>query len=103
MATYRYSSRDATFEERFNRFLDLHPEVYTEFKRLAFQLVARGVTHYGAKAIMEVIRFHRTVNAQDEREPFKINNDYTSRLARKLIDEDTRFTHFFELRELRSR
>lgn len=103
MVTYCYVSRDATFEERFERFLELHPEVYTEFKRMAQQLLARGIKHYGAKAIMEVIRYHRTVSMEGQGEPFKVNNNYTSRIARKLMDDDERFVDFFETRELKSK
>lgn len=103
MVIYRYSSRQATFEERFARFLELHPEVYAEFRKIAGDLLARGKQHYGAKAIMEVIRFHRAMSGQDEREPFKCNNNYTSRLVRKLMEEDERFKGFFETRELTSR
>lgn len=102
MATYTYISRMATIDERFTRFLELHPEVYAEFCKIATDLLNRGKEHYGAKAIMEVIRFHRAMSGQDEKEPFKINNNFSSRLSRKLIGEDERFKNFFELRELRS-
>jgi len=103
MAVHTIAYRRATPEERFTRFLELHPEVYAEFKRIAEQLLTRGKRHYGAKAIMEVIRFHRAMSGADEKEPFKINNNYTSLVARKLIAEDSRFASFFETRELRSR
>lgn len=103
MVIYRYSSRQATAEERFTRFLTLHPEVYTEFRKIAGDLLARGIQHYGAKAIMEVIRFHRAMSGQDEQNPFKIDNNWTSRIARKLIEDDSRFADFFEVRKLTSR
>lgn len=102
MANFMLISRLATIEERFARFLELHPEVYAEFKKIACDLLVRGKQHYGAKAIMEVIRYHRAISGQDEKEPFKINNNWTSRLARKLMDEDARFTDFFETRELKT-
>ena len=102
MTNYMLISRNATIEERFARFLERHPEVYSEFKRIAGDLLAHGIRHYGAKAIMEVIRFHRAMSGQDAQEPFKINNNYTSRIARKLMDEDERFVDFFEIRELKS-
>ncbi len=56
----------------------------------------------GSKALLEMIRSHRIFSGQDEHESFKISNNYSSRYARKLIDEDKRFEQFFGLRELRS-
>lgn len=91
-----------TIQERFEAFHRLHPEVYVEFKRIAGDLSARGCQHYGAKAIMEVIRFHRAMNGRDDIEEFKINNNFSSRYARMLMDEDGRFATFFEIRELRA-
>lgn len=98
---YRYSSRRATCEERFDRFLGQHPEIYQEFKRLAHQLLARGIRRYGAKAIMEVIRYSCAISL-DEQETFRIDNNYTSMVARKLIEEDSRFNGFFETRKIRN-
>lgn len=92
---------EKTLQAHFERFDQAHPEVYQEFKKVALDLFLRGRKHYGAKAIMEVIRYHRAVSGQDSDEPFKCNNNYPSRMARKLIDEDSRFADFFETRELR--
>lgn len=93
---------EETLQARFERFDAQHPEVYQEFKKIAFDLLLRGRKHYGSKSIFEVIRYHRAISGQDSDEPFKVNNNYTSRMARKLIAEDQRFSDFFELRELRS-
>ena len=90
-----------SIQERFVNFDAQHPEIYCEFKRRALQLWNAGRMHYGAKSIMEAVRFHSAVSGKDI-EPFKINNNYISRYARKLIDEDGRFCDFFELRELRT-
>jgi hypothetical protein len=91
-----------SIQSRFERFDQAHPEIYGEFRAIAYDLLRRGRRHYGSKAILEVIRYHRILSGQDEHELFKINNNYSSRYARKLIDEDNRFEQFFELRELRS-
>ena len=91
-----------SIKEQFEHFDQTHPEIYEEFRNIARDLLRRGRGHYGSKAILEVIRYHRILSSQDENEPFKINNNYSSRYARKLMDEDERFRDFFELRELRS-
>jgi hypothetical protein len=84
-----------SIQERFERFDQTHPEMYEEFCAIAYDLLRRGRTHYGSKAILEVIRYHRVVSGQDEHELFKMNNIYSSRYARKLINEDERFERFF--------
>jgi hypothetical protein len=76
-----------------------NPQVYAEFRRIARELLGRGVTHYGAKAIMEIVRYRTVISGNDG---FKCNNNFTSRFARKLASEDERFADFFEFRELRS-
>lgn len=93
-----------SLQQRFEHFHDGHPEIYSEFRLIAHEIYAArgGEGHYGAKAIMEVIRYHRVLSGRDRSEPFKINNSYISRYARLLIDEDKRFAHFFETRPLRS-
>lgn len=96
--TLKFDKRDnrKTFEE----YDQEHPKIYELFKKFAIQLMANGKKHYGAKSIMERIRWHFDV---DERgDDFKINNNYTSRYVRKLIAEHPMFENFFFLRELKS-
>lgn len=88
-----------SIQERFDQ---AHPEMYEEFRAIAQDLLQCRRRYYGSKAILEVIRYHRILSGKSETEPFKINNTYSSRYARKLMDEDGRFSDFFELRELRS-
>lgn len=89
-----------TIQERFEAFHRSHPDVYSLFKKLAFELLQSGRAHYGAKSLMEVIRFHRTTSGGDGE--FKINNVFTSRYARMLIEEHPEFEGFFELRSLQA-
>ena len=77
-----------------------HPEVFAAFRTIALRLLQRGVTHYGAKAIIEVVRYQTAIRADGE--VLKVNNNFTSRYARLLMAQDSRFASFFELRELRS-
>ena len=84
-------------------FLDYHhkhPEVYAAFRTLALRLYERGVTHYGAKALFEVLRYETAIKAHGE--PFKLNNSHVSRYARLLAANDLRFKDFFEFRVLRT-
>jgi hypothetical protein len=83
-----------SIQEQFERFHSSHPEIYAEFCQIALSLLARGRLHYGSKAILEVIRYHRILSGKSETEPFKVNNNYSSRYARKLMEEDERFDDF---------
>ena len=76
-----------------------NPHVYAAFRTIALRLYERGVRHYGAKAIMEIVRYETIIRAQTE--PLKTNNNYTSRYARLLATNDSRFADFFEFRTLR--
>jgi hypothetical protein len=91
-----------SIQEQFERFHASHPEIYQEFCHIARKLLQHGRSHYRSKAIVEVIRYHRALSEKSETELFKINNNYSSRYARKLMEVDDRFRNFFELRELRS-
>jgi len=71
------------------------------FRSIALDLWRRGVTHYGAKAIVEVVRYHRILQGVDA-DGFRINNDYTSRLARRAIEDCPELSEFFELRQIKS-
>lgn len=101
-ALFSLSGGGKTLQAKFEAFHGAHPDVYAEFKKIAYQLLALGVRHYGAGAIFEVMRFNRTVSGRDIGEPFKLNNVYRSRYARLLIDEDPTFAGFFETRALKT-
>ncbi len=94
--------KEDRIQEQFRRFDTNHPEIYQEFCQIARTLLCHGRSHYGSKAILEIIRYHRALSGKSDVEPLKINNTYSSRYARKLMEEDERFRSFFELRELRS-
>lgn len=93
--------RPRTIQEQFEAFHRAHPDVYELFKRFAQELRAAGRPHYGAKAILERVRWHYATSSASAEE-FKINNNYTSRYARLLIAECPEFADFFETRRLTS-
>jgi len=68
----------------FERYDAENPQVWEQFKEIAFDLIERGRKHYGAKAIFEVIRYHRATQTNDP--DFKLNNNFTAFYARKFIN-----------------
>lgn len=79
--------------------------VEAEVVRRARELRARGREHYGVKAILEVVRFHMPTPDPGSRraadEEFKINNNYSSLLARRIMERHGELRGFFETRQLR--
>lgn len=82
--------------EGFWKFHQENPEVFGLFKALCDDVRNAGKTKYGAKAVMEVVRWK--VNVYTHGDEFKINNNYTSCYARLLMIEDPSFDGFFQLR-----
>jgi len=95
------TARPTTIQGRFDVFLAQQPDVYAHFRSIALDLWRRGVTHYGAKAITEVIRYQRVVQGLDA-DGFRVNNSYVSRMARQAMAECPELQNFFEMRKLTS-
>lgn len=89
-----------SIEQRFDRWVHDNPQVWELFVRFARELRASGLRRAGAKLIVERIRFEVAVKTVGD--DFKLNNDFTSRLARRLVLHDPSFDGFFEFRELKS-
>ena len=75
------------------------PQVYQEFKRLAFQLINRGYVRLGAKQIFEVIRWQTMVSGNDQ---YKLNNNFTSDYARMFELDHPIYTGYFTKRLCKS-
>lgn len=90
----------APIQEKFEEFHAAHPDVYSLFKRFCGELKSAGRTRYGSKSVIERIRWHYATTSEGEE--FKINNNFTSRYARMLIDEHPEYQNFFELRVIRT-
>lgn len=91
-------SKELTLQEQFEEFHEKHPDVYNLFRQFASDLRKTGKESYGAKSIMERIRWHYATTSVNE--TFKINNNYTSRYARKLMSDQPEYKDFFETRQL---
>ena len=89
-------------EERFQRLLREHPEVYPAFRRRAWQLRERGKRHISADSICHYLRDETPVDTRTGQDTYKINNDFSSRFARLLIAEEPSFSAYIETRKLRS-
>ncbi|HEY1202182.1 MAG TPA: hypothetical protein VGE79_14415, partial [Niastella sp.] len=87
-------------DQDFDRYDAKHPLVYKLFCEVALNLINKGQKHYSADAILHVIRYESAIK-KDILEMFKINNNYSSRYARKFMQEYPQHAGFFETRVLK--
>lgn len=74
-----------------------HPEIWKQFREITLNLIRLGKKHYGAKAIFEIIRYHRFIEYGVGE--FKVNNNFTAYYARKFMRVFPEHNGFFETRK----
>jgi len=95
---------ESRVERQFNEWMQTKDgqRVEREVTARAKALRARGITHYGMKALFESIRYDWTVGLLGDGE-YRLNNNHTSLLARRVMDNNPDLWEFFEVRRLRGR
>lgn len=100
--------RETTGKSIQSSFVEFHkenPQVYTQFKKLAFDAINKGKKKISFKMIMNVVRwdmFMKPTKKNDAGERFKINDAFGSRYARLFVKEHPKHATKVELRALRS-
>ena len=98
MNRYLEMTRHAQMRAECNQFHRDNPEVWTMFVRFSREKIALGYAHYGAKAVMERIRWETSTGASQPE--LKINDHYTAFYARRFNQADGR--EFFRTRVQKS-
>lgn len=90
----------ATIQERYEQWRDANEWILPTLARLLDDWSAHGGRRVGVKAATEWLRFFyaRSIETSD----FRVNNSYTSRLARDLIEQYPHLASVIETRELRA-
>lgn len=78
-----------------------HPEVYAGLVELARQAKSEGRGKYGIEALFVIFRWHRRQPEKDEGAEYKMNDHFTSRYARKIMEENADLRDFFRVRPLK--
>lgn len=86
-------------ERKFNEFHRKNPEVYKELEKLAYRAYNNGRKKIGMQMLVEVFRWNKMLTTKGD--AFKINNNYGSRYARLIMDNNPQLQGLFELRKLR--
>lgn len=93
---------DTRIGQKFAAFHRENPRVYAALRELALAAVRRGKKKIGAKALWERLRWDLWIEARDGDDPeFKLNNVFTSRYARLLMESEPELAGAFETRVLR--
>lgn len=91
-----------SLDERFDEWIALNPWVLVQLERLADELVDAGVARFGVKALVERLRWDWEISRATTGDTWKLNNTWTSRLARRLIEKRPDLEPMIETRRLRS-
>lgn len=70
-------------------------DVWQDFVRVADDFRANGGKHWGARGVMEVVRYFGQVRRNNR--PFKVNNNYQAAMSRAYMDM-RQCWDFFEIR-----
>jgi len=76
--------------------------VFTACIAKAKRLRRAGVDRHGIDAVIGSVRFDRAVQCGRDEDGFKVNNTYSSRLAREIMETHPDLSGMFETRVLRS-
>jgi hypothetical protein len=88
-------------QEEFERFHANNPSVYRSLVKMARRAKDSGHERFGMKTLFEVLRWTRMTRRKDG-QLFLLNNNFTSRYARLIEEQEADLKGFFELRTLLS-
>lgn len=92
---------DRTITERFEAWLAARPEMLPAFVRVARQLRQAGHDRYSADGIFHILRWERIAEGKDA-DGWTVNNVFSSRMARLVMERHKDLEGFFETRRLKS-
>jgi len=101
LSTGETTKRD-TIQKRFDQFHFDNPVVFGYLVRLTRERSLRGHEGAGLKALWEQLRWHIATGNLKIKGEYKLNNDFTSRYVRMLVDKYPAYRGLFVQRHLRS-
>lgn len=91
----------ATVDQKFDEFHAENPHVYRELVRLCRQARKGGRKHVGIRMLWEVTRWNFLISTTDANSDFKLNDHYTSRYARLIMQTESDLRDIFHVRDAR--
>ena len=93
----------SSIDEQFLQFHEANPHVYRNLVRLAREAKSQGCKKLGMKFLFERLRWEYILKTKHSASEYAINNNFTSRYARMIMDDCPDLQGFFETRRLRER
>lgn len=87
--------------EKFLEWNAKNRNVWRMFEAETIKLIRAGKTHWGAKAICELIRYKRAIEEGGQFDDYAVNNNFSAYFARVFIVKYPAHADFFETREIR--
>jgi hypothetical protein len=84
---------------RFFEFIERNPDFISDFANLALDRIIAGKTKYRASAIMARLRWDYEARYVDRKCPVLLNDHYTPKIARLLVECEVIPEGFFEFRD----
>lgn len=91
-----------SIDTRFEQFHQNNPHVYTELVTLARQAHHRGYRRIGIELLFSAMRWSRMMKTTADEYGFKLNDHFTSRYARLIMQRETDLNGLFSTRALRT-
>jgi hypothetical protein len=88
-----------TIQERFLEYHQKNPHVYTSLVGYARRAKQQGFDKYAIDTLYEVLRWYTQIETSGT--DYKLCNDFRSRYARLIMQQEPDLANFFDLRELR--
>ena len=92
---------DLTIQQRFDAWVDANPWVVTAMETLVADWLTTH-SRVGIKQMFEVLRWEYGRRFAHDDQGFRVNNDFTSRMARLLLDRHPEWAAAIETRALRA-
>lgn len=96
-------NRQKQIEQAAREFHNNNPKVWLLFVKFTTEAINRGFKHFGAKAVMERVRWENSHADAMGRNEFTINNNYVAYYARWFGDVFPEYADFFRTRDLISK
>ena len=94
--------RGLTIQQRFEAFRKLNPHVEQLLTHEAERALQQGWTRIGIDFFYHRLRWVYATQTNHDPSDFRLNDHFTSRYARLLIEQHPEFTGLFETRRLRT-
>ena len=92
-----------SIQERFEDFHEDNPHIYAHLVKIAREWKAAGHTMCGIGMLFEVLRWQRGLRTvREDEEDHKLCNDFRSRYARLIMEQEEDLDGLFVLRKLRT-